>query len=374
MTTTVNFNTSLGDVVITLFDADAPMTVNNFLNYANNMTIGAGYANSFFHRLVGGFVLQGGGFDYNPGTNSINAITTGAPVQNEFSLAHSNLERTVAMAKVGGDPNSATDQFFFNLGNNSANLDTQNGGFTVFGEVTAASWPVVQTIAMLPVVNAGSPFDQLPVRNYSGGNATPSNLVYILSTTITSGVACYAIGTLILTETGEVAVEALAIGDRLVTASGKLRPVRWIGHRRYAGRFVSRAVLPIRIAAGALGNGVPRRNLLVSPKHAMLLDGLLIPAEHLVDGTTIRQLDRAETVDYVHVELDSHDVILAEGAPSETFVDDGNRAMFYNAQDHAERYPHAPRADALYCAPRVESGYLLEAVRVRLATRVAKAA
>jgi cyclophilin family peptidyl-prolyl cis-trans isomerase len=110
----------------------------------------------------------------------VSTIATQAAVPNEFSTTRSNLVGTIAMAKLGSDPNSATDQFFFNLGNNAANLDNQNGGFTVFGQVTTASWPVVQTIAGLNVINAdGGTFSALPVQNYTSGAIQASNLVTI---------------------------------------------------------------------------------------------------------------------------------------------------------------------------------------------------
>ena len=180
-------------------------------------------------------------------------------------------------------------------------------------------------------------------------------------------VACYCAGTLILTERGEVAVEALAIGDGVVPAGGAVRPGRWLGQRSYAGRFLAgrRALLPVRLRAGCLGGGLPRRDLRVSPEHAMLLDGLLVPARCLVNGTTIVQEADAAAVAYVHVELDSHDAILAEGAASETFLDDDSRGVFHNAAEFAARYPDA-EAPGGFCAPRVESGFGLEAVRRRL--------
>ena len=184
-TTYVDFATSLGDVVIQLFDGDAPLTVRNFLSYAQNTTAGAGYTGSFFHRSVPGFILQGGGYDYVNGTAS--AITAAAPVVNEFTGAHSNLLGTVAMAKLGGNPNSATDQFFFNLGNNSANLDAQNGGFTVFGQVTPDTLPVVQAIAGLQTINAGGALTNLPIQGtIANGQIAASNLVTINAVTVSA--------------------------------------------------------------------------------------------------------------------------------------------------------------------------------------------
>ena len=176
---------------------------------------------------------------------------------------------------------------------------------------------------------------------------------------------------MIRTERGDVAVETLAIGGQLVTLSGEARPIRWIGRRSYAARFIrrNRAVLPICIEAGALADGVPARDLMISPKHAMFLDGVLIPAECLVNGTTIRRVAQAEVVEYYHLELDSHDVILAEGAPSESFVDDDSRGMFHNAAEYLALYPGVGPVPPGYCAPRIEGGFMLELVRRRLADR-----
>ena len=181
--------------------------------------------------------------------------------------------------------------------------------------------------------------------------------------TLQASPACFVRGTRILTDRGEVAVEDLTIGDGLVTVSGRVRPLRWIGTRSYAGRFLAgnpdlHAVL---IRAGALGDRVPQRDLFVSPKHAMYLDGVLVPALALLDGETIVQPRPGERVDYFHLELDGHDVVLAEGAPAESYVEDGDRAMFRNA---AEFVPSGPAFQTLpYCAPRVENGPRLAAIR-----------
>lgn len=192
----------------------------------------------------------------------------------------------------------------------------------------------------------------------------------------TSAVACYCPGTLILTPNGDVAVEQLAIGDLVVTASGDHRPIKWIGRRSYQDRFImGRAdLLPICFTAGSLGENLPRRDLWISPHHAMYFAdgpgaGVLIEAKDLVNGSTIYQATEVGQIHYVHVELGSHDVLVAEGAPSETFVDDNSRGMFQNAHTFQERYPDDDRVDAVYCAPRVDDGYAFESVRERIAAR-----
>ena len=168
--------------------------------------------------------------------------------------------------------------------------------------------------------------------------------------------ACYCAGTRIRTARGEIQVEELTIGDQVVTHSGAVESIRWIGTRSYAGRFL----------AGSLGRGLPTRDLLVSPKHAMLLDGVLVAAELLVNGVTIVRECSAARIDYFHIELAQHDAIWAEGVASETYVDDENRGIFHNAQSFATLYPDADPAAIEYCAPRVTDGFALEAIRRRL--------
>ena len=180
--------------------------------------------------------------------------------------------------------------------------------------------------------------------------------------------ACYAAGTRILTERGEVAVEALAIGDRVITGCGAAEPVRWIGRRSYRGRVAAGqpGVAPVRLRAGCLGGGLPRRDLLVSPKHAMFLDGYLVSAEALVDGRGIVHERGHGDVEYFHIELEQHDVILAEGALSETFIDDdGSRAAFHNAAEFQSRFSSLV-AQKPFCAPRINSGYALEVIRLKI--------
>ena len=131
----VLIETNMGDIYLKLYDTQAPITVQNFLGYVER----GDYDNTIFHRAVNNFILQTGGFEVLPGngilleSSLVNPVTTQAPIQNEPGI--SNVRGTIAMAKLGGDPNSATSQWFVNFGDNSANLDSQNGGFTVFGEV-----------------------------------------------------------------------------------------------------------------------------------------------------------------------------------------------------------------------------------------------
>ncbi|MEE9211859.1 MAG: peptidylprolyl isomerase, partial [Phycisphaeraceae bacterium] len=158
------------DVFIRLFDADRPLTTANFLQYVN----GGLYDGSFFHRLVPGFVLQGGGFLSNIVANPTapdpfaekaiaqdpvdldgDSLTPNPTVLNEFDNLpfRSNVRGTLAMAKLGGDPDSATNQWFFNLADNSANLDNQNGGFTVFAEVIGNGMDLIDAFASFNTFN-----------------------------------------------------------------------------------------------------------------------------------------------------------------------------------------------------------------------------
>jgi hypothetical protein len=197
---------------------------------------------------------------------------------------------------------------------------------------------------------------------------------YSSSTTVTETVdltPCYRRGTLIEAARGQKSVEELNIGDKVRTASGKLRPIKWIGRRSYAGRFVMgrKDILPVCIKSGALTDNVPARDLWVSPNHAMFLSGVLIEAKDLINGVSIVQAEAVETLEYFHIELETHDVIIAEGALSETFIDDDSRGMFHNALDYETLYDEVHAAPAHYCAPRLDEGYEVEAVRQRLALR-----
>ena len=190
---------------------------------------------------------------------------------------------------------------------------------------------------------------------------------------------CYCLGTRIKTARGEIAVEDLAIGDLAVTASGSARPVKWIGHRRIDLTAHPRpeTVAPIRIERDAFADGMPHRDLLVSPDHAIFADGMLICARQLVNGTTIRHERDWTAVDYYHVELDQHAILLAEGLPAESYIDTGNSGFFANSGAPLVLHPDLtdeidyPTREAGSCAPFVTDEASVQPVWQRVADRAA---
>ncbi|QNI95845.1 peptidylprolyl isomerase [Synechococcus sp. A15-127] len=152
----------------------APQTVANFERYVEE----GKYTDVILHRLISGFVLQGGGFQWSDNQTSPSTIESFSPVQNEFSSERSNTRGTIAMAKIGNDPDSATNQWFFNLADNSDNLDNQNGGFTVFGKTkTETDLLFVDILASSPVANAGGVFSNLPYLSLTENTITPPETV-----------------------------------------------------------------------------------------------------------------------------------------------------------------------------------------------------
>jgi hypothetical protein len=190
---------------------------------------------------------------------------------------------------------------------------------------------------------------------------------------------CFVTGTHIMTRHGEVAVESLRPGDEVATLLpqhgqpegqiGGFRPVRWIGHRRLrlTNHPSPRDVQPVRVRAGAFGPGLPGRDLYLSPDHALFADNALIPIKYLLNAETVAQVP-AEQVTYWHVELDRHDVLLAEGLPAESYLDTGDRAGFANGGAVATLHPRfGPLTwEAEGCAPLVVTGPTVERLRATL--------
>lgn len=184
-------------------------------------------------------------------------------------------------------------------------------------------------------------------------------------------VGCFVRGTSIQSTAGEVPVEELREGDVVLTHSGVARPIRWIGRTaiRPAHAPHPNEVMPIRIRADAFGPGMPCRDLLLSPGHALLVGNVLINAGELVNGATIVQED-AELVHYYHVELDSHDILIADAMPCESYLDDGNRASFIGSAGPIRLHGRIDRFDDEHtCVPLIKDGPLLIKARKQLLAR-----
>jgi hypothetical protein len=199
------------------------------------------------------------------------------------------------------------------------------------------------------------------------GNTSDASAVFVVDHAV-----CFLEGTRLQTPGGEVAVEDLKIGDLVSTSSGQQQAIKWIGRRSYVTRFLPSQsrhnVVPVRIARGALAENVPHRDLYVSPEHAMCLQGALIPARHLVNAQSIAFCESVEVIEYYHIELARHDLLIAEGAATESWLDCGNRNFFMNAVEYLalglpDQAPGQP------CLPFVNEGPLLDEVRTRLLAR-----
>lgn len=189
--TIVQMQTNYGEIEVNLFDETTPITVANFLAYLED----GAYEDAMVHRLVKNFIMQSGGYQFNE-QQLIVTVPERASIQNE--PVYSNVRGTIAMAKLGGNPNSATSEWFINLVDNSANLDVQNGGFTVFGQVTESSFTALNAIAQLqlfdfrqnqydPDFRISIPLDNYSVETFQSGiEPEYANYIKINSITVTN--------------------------------------------------------------------------------------------------------------------------------------------------------------------------------------------
>lgn len=282
----------------------------------------------------------------------------------------------------------------------SINLGGSFSGFNSIVFDSGASWVLGGTAAELAAGQSITGFDlgdtlvldgfSASSHEFAGGELTLSNATESLTldlsgsfsglivTDVAQGAeiaVCYLRGTPILTPDGECAIEALRIGDAVVTRFGGVRRIKWIGEQRYAGRFLqgNAEMLPVRIAAGALGQGVPVRELIVSPGHSLLLDGQLVLAQYLVNGITVTQGEVPDEVHYFNIELEVHDCLLAAGVWAESYAEcAATRNKFHNAADFSARYPeHVAPLEPVLCAPRPMAGAALAGALAPVMARAA---
>jgi autotransporter passenger strand-loop-strand repeat protein len=347
---------------------------------ASGIIISGGYEHVYAGGLDSGGTVENGGIldDYGSAYNT-NILSGGAVGVGNGSTA------SIQNATVG---TGGTLNIYAQGNSNEVTVSggTENiyGGFMNFGTIEAGGAAGATSGAFVGAdVSSGGTFNL-----FSGVVTQPPFFVTVLSggtvnsSTGTSGPVfnnggtinplCFAAGTHIQTEHGFVPVEDLVVGDRVSAHFAGVAPVSWIGRRTIDCRRHARpeGVWPVRVRAGAFGEGVPLRDVLLSPDHAVFVGEVLVPVRELVDGGMIVQ-ERVDSVTYYHVELAQHDVLFADGLPAESYLDTGNRANFQGEAGVIALHPEfaALSWDALGCAPLVLAGPELEAAR-RMVVRV----
>jgi hypothetical protein len=380
-----------------------------------NQTIAAGQTLSLTQPLSNGSNLD----FLNPGTASGVLILADSAAYSAFSISTSTVGGTlVATAGIGGSivnfmpgayPGILGDQVTVQvLGSLFSNLDiaanaaaenaafanqitfaaesgiqyliqpggtvtpTPGANFTLDANTQLVVYQIAQSLFGAGALNASHATLNLAFAERPNPN---SNNPYIdgVFTTEAAVNPCFAAGTRILTPAGEVPVEALVPGDRIIGGDGEEPAIVWIGRREieFARHPRPETVRPVVFEAGALADGVPARPLALSPDHGLLLDGVLVPAKELINWTSIRQETSTERVTYYHLELPRHGVIFAEAVAAESFLDTGHRGVFDNAVSSAAVLPDEMqrRREAESCAPLCTGGPALAAIRRRIAAR-----
>ena len=206
--------------------------------------------------------------------------------------------------------------------------------------------------------------------HFAPGGATVSLTGRLTST---SAVNCFLEGTGIATDTGQTAVESLAPGDLIRTGDGRTIAVKWIGRQTVFPLFgPAERLRPVRFAAGSLGDGLPHSDLTVTADHGMLVDGVICHAGAMVNGTTITRVplsELGESYTVYHVETESHEIILANGAPAETFIDNVSRRTFDNFGEFEALYGDVPEMEELPYPRAMSARQVPGHIQARLATQ-----
>ena len=383
-----------------LFDNESSIT----FAYGASLVADAGLINNGFIDTAGGDVgvtgdLSGTGTITLAGplsvTGTIHAGVHLGPITTPIKITLGAIDPSVPIANFAQGSTIDLPNVAF-----TGNLNAFWSGTPAGGTLTVKDGATTKASLFLTGISNGATFSVA-----ADTNQTPGTLI------TTNNIPCFAGGTCIATPRGNTPVEHLRVGDHVLSAFGGTAPIQWIGKRtvdctRHPRRAAQRSgdesdsgspsnpsqrqqrpcvakagesaplhpVWPIRIEAGALADNIPSRDLYLSPEHALHLDGHLIPAHLLINGSTITQVPR-QTITYWHLELPQHDLLLAENTPCESYLDTNNRADFENADGPIALHPmFTPdelwRAQA--CAPQCRQGPLLDAIRRRIAQRSSK--
>ncbi len=364
--------------------------------------------------LSGGVVLAGGRIDVAAGSLAIaaqdfvNAGTLVLAPGADASIAAQTIDNRGGIALGAGDALSLIATGPGGFGSEGPITLGQTGTLALAGAFTLAELGAVSggTLALLPALlggagmpggSAGGVLDlqggtlsvgdgQALAALAVGGTVENGTIIYtpgalqvapsgVLLDVTAIDPPCFAAGTPLATLTGEMPVEALRPGTVMRLANGATAAVTWIGHVRVDCRQHRRPrqVWPVRVRAHAFGPGRPQRDIRLSPDHAVWLGpeetgegACLVPVKHLLNGASIVQ-EEADFVNYFHVELAAHAVLLAAGLAVESYLDDGNRAAF--ARSIGARGPR--RGWQLACAPLFTGGPMLRAARQRLLAQAA---
>lgn len=294
----------------------------------------------------------------------LTAIEASASMTLGENVTEGKLLGTAALSLIGND---LGDTLVTNAGNDTITGGTGNN--TAVFAADLASYTLFANADVITVALSGGPTDTL---------TNIQTLRFADASIPASSVACFVAGTRIATPDNEVPVELLLPGDVVLLARGAVGRVVWLGRRRIDCRRHPRphGVWPVLVRAGAFAPCVPKRDLLLSPDHAVFAGHVLIPIRHLLNGTTVVQCE-VDTVLFYHVELERHDVLLAEDLPVESYLPTGDRDAFENAGRVVRLHPTFGRTvrdtatlwDALACAPLRVVGPEIDRLRQRLARR-----
>jgi hypothetical protein len=324
----------------------------------------------------------------NPARASVNLIV-GNSAQSEIEVAgqlfFGDVLRSTFLGNQGAvyyaGPASSGITFGvtgLNVGATQSNfLDLKTSGVTISAGGTGSATTGTITLSNGDTINATG-ITNVGTAGWRASTASDGNG----GTDIFLTPLCYVAGTHILTGAGEVMIENLHLGDRILARFGRDAeplPVLWVGRRRIDLQSHPRpeVVAPIRIRRHAVADDVPHRDLLVSPDHGILIDGKLICARQLVNGATILRDMRRTVVEYYHIELAAHAILLAEGLPAESYIDTGNRGFFENADAPMILHPDLhdisdlPTREANSCMPFVSDAATVRPVWLSLARRAA---